>query len=89
MIAVRRLLRAGFALFALWLAFAGAQAARADCAQADVDLARAQALLKSAEPSRDSSVADFARRLQAIDALPKRDQEALLRTIDAFISKTA
>jgi len=24
----------------------------------------------------------------AIDALPKRDQEALLRTIDAFISKT-
>jgi transcriptional regulator with XRE-family HTH domain len=29
------------------------------------------------------------RRLQAIDALPKRDQEALLRTIDAFISKTA
>jgi hypothetical protein len=65
-IAVRRLLRAGFALFALWLAFAGAQAARADCAQADVDLARAQALLKSAEPSRDSSVADFARRLQAI-----------------------
>jgi hypothetical protein len=25
----------------------------------------------------------------AADALPKRDQEALLRTIDAFISKTA
>jgi transcriptional regulator with XRE-family HTH domain len=31
----------------------------------------------------------LSRRLQAIDALPKRDQEALWRTIDAFISKTA
>lgn len=31
----------------------------------------------------------LSRRLQAIDALPKRDQEALLRTIDAFVSKTA
>lgn len=31
----------------------------------------------------------LSRRLQAIDALPKRDQEALLHTIDAFISKTA
>jgi len=31
----------------------------------------------------------LSRRLQAIDTLPKRDQEALLRTIDAFISKTA
>jgi transcriptional regulator with XRE-family HTH domain len=30
----------------------------------------------------------LSRRLQAIDALPKRDQEALLRTIDAFIAKT-
>ena len=30
----------------------------------------------------------LSRRLQAIDTLPKRDQEALLRTIDAFISKT-
>lgn len=29
----------------------------------------------------------LSRRLNAIDALPKRDQEALLRTIDAFISK--
>jgi transcriptional regulator with XRE-family HTH domain len=28
------------------------------------------------------------RRLQQIDLLPKRDQEALLRTIDAFLSKT-
>jgi transcriptional regulator with XRE-family HTH domain len=30
----------------------------------------------------------LSRRLQAIDALPKHDQEALLRTIDAFISKS-
>ena len=27
------------------------------------------------------------RRIQQIDQLPKRDQEALLRTIDAFLSK--
>ncbi len=30
----------------------------------------------------------LSRRLQAIDQLPKRDQDALFRTIDAFISKT-
>ena len=30
----------------------------------------------------------FLRRLQAVDQLPKRDQEALLRTIDAFLSAT-
>jgi transcriptional regulator with XRE-family HTH domain len=30
----------------------------------------------------------LSRRLQAIDALPKRDQESLLGTIDAFISKS-
>jgi hypothetical protein len=29
------------------------------------------------------------RRIQQIDSLPKRDQEALLRTIDAFLSKSA
>ncbi len=28
----------------------------------------------------------FLRRLQAVDRLPQRDQEALLRTIDAFLS---
>jgi transcriptional regulator with XRE-family HTH domain len=28
----------------------------------------------------------FLRRLQAVDQLPKRDQEALLRTIDAFLA---
>jgi len=31
----------------------------------------------------------FLRRLQAIEHLPKRDQEALLRTIDAFLSKAS
>lgn len=30
----------------------------------------------------------FLRRLQKIDSLPKRDQDALLRTIDAFLGKT-
>jgi transcriptional regulator with XRE-family HTH domain len=28
----------------------------------------------------------FLRRLQAVDDLPKRDQDALLRTIDAFLA---
>jgi hypothetical protein len=83
MIAVRRLLRAGFALFALCLAFSGAQAARAECPQADVDLARAQSLLQSAEPARDSSVADFARRLQAI-----ADADRLTRAADTVLTTT-
>lgn len=29
------------------------------------------------------------RRMQQIEQLPRRDQDALLRTIEAFISKTA
>ena len=29
----------------------------------------------------------FYRRLQSIDRLPRRDQEALMRTIDAFLSR--
>lgn len=29
------------------------------------------------------------RQLQSIDRLPKRDQQALLRTIDAFLSKAS
>jgi transcriptional regulator with XRE-family HTH domain len=29
----------------------------------------------------------FLRRLQQIDGLPKRDQEALIRTIDAFLAR--
>ena len=31
----------------------------------------------------------FLRRLQAIETLPRRDQEALLRTIDAFLTKAS
>jgi len=31
----------------------------------------------------------FLRRMQQIDRLPRRDQEALLRTIDAFLAKAA
>lgn len=31
----------------------------------------------------------FLRRLQLIDRLPKRDQQALLRTIDAFLGKAS
>lgn len=31
----------------------------------------------------------FLRRLQLIEKLPKRDQQALLRTIDAFLSKVS
>jgi len=40
---------------------------------------------------KDSLVRDrrFRRRLQKIDQLPKRDQQALLRTIDAFLSKAS
>jgi len=30
----------------------------------------------------------FLRRLQAVDKLPKRDQDALLRTIDAFLDRS-
>jgi hypothetical protein len=37
-------------------------------------------------PLRQANQATSAR---TFDTLPKRDQEALLRTIDAFISKTA
>jgi transcriptional regulator with XRE-family HTH domain len=40
--------------------------------------------------SRSSAVTNrrLARRIQQIDQLPKRDQEALLRTIDAFLSRS-
>ena len=39
------------------------------------------------ETSEASKNRRLARRLQAIDTLPKRDQDALIRTIDAFLSK--
>ena len=31
----------------------------------------------------------FLRRLESVDSLPKRDQDALLRTIDAFLGRAA
>jgi transcriptional regulator with XRE-family HTH domain len=31
----------------------------------------------------------FLRRLESVDSLPKRDQDALLRTIDAFLARGA
>lgn len=31
----------------------------------------------------------FLRRLESLDSLPKRDQDALLRTIDAFLARGA
>jgi transcriptional regulator with XRE-family HTH domain len=43
------------------------------------------------QPPKKADGADtnrrFRRRLQLVDTLPKRDQEALLRTIDAFLGK--
>lgn len=47
-------------------------------------------LLGLERASRSGGVSNrrLARRIQQIDQLPKRDQEALLRTIDAFLSKS-
>lgn len=47
-------------------------------------------LLGRAPPTRQAQTIKnrrFLRRLQLIDKLPARDQEALLRTIDAFLAK--
>ena len=44
------------------------------------------------QPTKDNGSARnrrIQRRIQQIDKLPKRDQEALLRTIDAFLVKSA
>jgi transcriptional regulator with XRE-family HTH domain len=48
----------------------------------------ADELLGIERPQKNSAPVNrrFLRRLQAVDKLPKRDQEALLRTIDAFLS---
>ena len=45
--------------------------------------------LKPIEKSTGSQSRRLLRRLREIDALPKRDQQALLRTIDAFIQKAS
>ncbi len=44
--------------------------------------------LAKPKPNGTTKNRRFLRRLQQIDRLPKRDQDALLRTIDAFLSKT-
>lgn len=41
--------------------------------------------LKPVQKAIGSTDRRFLRRLKAIDKLPKRDQDALLRTIDAFL----
>ena len=45
-------------------------------------------LLGTAKPKKLTPTVNrrFLRRFQAVDQLPKRDQDALLRTIDAFLS---
>jgi len=45
--------------------------------------------LKTPKQSNSIKNRRLYRRVQQIDKLPKRDQEALLRTIDAFLSKAS
>ena len=47
--------------------------------------------IKAATPAGVSPIKNrrLYRRMQQIEQLPRRDQDALLRTIEAFISKTA
>lgn len=49
----------------------------------------ADELLGATEPAKTTTTKNrrLSRRLQAIDELPKRDQDALFRTIDAFITR--
>ena len=42
----------------------------------------------SAEPITEAPARRLLKRMQAIEKLPKRDQDALLRTIDAFVVRT-
>lgn len=52
--------------------------------------ASADEILGLEQPARTSTTIKnrrLYRQLQSIDKLPKRDQQALLRTIDAFLSK--
>jgi transcriptional regulator with XRE-family HTH domain len=51
-------------------------------------------ILGQVHPTRPSSTPlvknrRFLRRLQMVERLPKRDQQALLRTIDAFLTKAS
>ena len=55
--------------------------------------ASADEILGLAKPSRAANATvknrRLLRQLQSIDRLPKRDQEALARTIDAFLTKAS
>jgi transcriptional regulator with XRE-family HTH domain len=55
----------------------------------DILKVSADELLGLREPKLSGSVKNrrLARRLEEIERLPRRDQEALLRTIDAFLTK--
>lgn len=57
----------------------------------DILKVSADELLGLREPKLTRSVKNrrLARRLEEIERLPRRDQEALLRTIDAFLSKAS
>ncbi|MCP4504649.1 MAG: helix-turn-helix transcriptional regulator [Deltaproteobacteria bacterium] len=41
------------------------------------------------QPRQPSSSRRWVKRVQAIEKLPKRDQDALVRTIDAFLTKAS
>jgi transcriptional regulator with XRE-family HTH domain len=43
-------------------------------------------LARASKPSASTVNRRFLRRMKAMDELPKRDQDALLRTIDAFLT---
>lgn len=45
-------------------------------------------LARAPKPAGTTKNRRLLRRLQQIDRLPKRDQDALIRTIDAFLAKT-
>jgi transcriptional regulator with XRE-family HTH domain len=45
--------------------------------------------LNGSKPQKVTNNRRLTNRLQAIDKLPKRDQDALFRTIDAFISRAS
>lgn len=40
------------------------------------------------KPTASSTNRRWLRRLESVDSLPKRDQDALLRTIDAFLARS-
>ena len=57
------------------------------CGMLDISADELLGIQPSAKTTRGTQNRRLSRRLQAIDQLPKRDQDALFRTIDAFITK--